>query len=240
MLESFEMSALLISIIAGLFLGVPSGPALFFVLDTSLNEGKTPALKVYGGFMAAKMVYVALALLANDFISSHKKVESVFYLIASCLLVLWGVIIILKGNKRKEKSSQAQTAVSHFYRRGLIVGLSNPVIPFIYLTFIQFIKIYAKDVTIFKYLLNIGIMEAVSFLVLAGTAWILLKGGKLIENHWNQMVRGMGVFLLCAGSYQVYQMVDFKEGRLSLKQEENVLEQQLEGIEEKTGGEPQE
>ena len=233
MFESFEMSAVLISVIAGLFLGIPSGPALFFVLDTSLKEGKAAALKVYGGFMAAKMLYVALALLTNNFISAHRKLESFFYLAASVLLMLWGVFIIIKSNKRKER--KGQTKVDLFYKKGLVVGLSNPVIPFIYLTFIQFIKAYATNVTTIKYILNIFILEAVSFSVLAGIAWLFLSGGRLVQNHWSKIVMMMGIFLLCAGSYQVYQLVDFKQGSFSIKNEENVLEQQLENIEEKSG-----
>lgn len=230
MIESFEISALLISVIAGLFLGVPSGPALFFILDTSLQDGKAAALRVYGGFMAAKLVYVILALLGNDFISSHKSIESLFLLIASFLLMLWGAFILIKSTKRKE--TNRKTATGLFYRRGLIVGLSNPVIPFIYLTFIQFIKIYATNVTTFKFVLNIAVMEAVSFLVLAGSAWLLLSGGRMVQNHWNKIVKLMGAFLLIAGSYQVYQLVDYKEGAFSIKSEDNVLQQQMEGIEE--------
>lgn len=232
MFESLELSALLISIIAGLFLGVPSGPALFFVLDTSLKDGKAAGLKVYGGFMAAKVLYVVLALLANDFISANQKLESAFFLTASFLLMLWGILIIFKSNKRNEKDSQL--SVDRFYRRGLIVGLSNPVIPFIYLTFIQFIKIYANNVTTFKYIVNIAILESVSFLVLAGTAWILLSGGRLVQNHWNKVVKLMGIFLFCAGSYQVYQLIDYKKGEVSIRSNQNVLEQQLEEIEEKS------
>lgn len=230
MFESFELSALLISIIAGLFLGIPSGPALFFVLDTSLKEGKAAALKVYGGFMAAKVVYVMLALLANDFISAHQKLESIFLLTASFLLMLWGIFIMFKNNNRNEKGNQL--SINRFYKRGLVVGLSNPVIPFIYLTFIQFIKIYANKATTFKYILNIAIMEAVSFLVLAGTAWILLSGGRLVQNHWNKMVKVMGIFLFCAGSYQVYELIDYKKGELSISRDQNMLKQQLEEVED--------
>lgn len=232
MFESFELSALLISVIAGLFLGVPSGPALFFVLDTSLKEGKSAALKVYGGFMGAKVLYVILALMANDFISANQKLESLFFLTASFLLILWGFVIIFKNNKRSEKGSSLN--VNRFYRRGLIVGLSNPVIPFIYLTFIQFIKNYTNNPTAFTYIQNIAILEAVSFLVLAGSAGILLSGGLLVQNHWNKIVKLMGIFLLCAGSYQVYQLIDYKKGEVSIRSNQNVLEQQLENIEEKS------
>ncbi|AHM59726.1 putative threonine efflux protein [Flammeovirgaceae bacterium 311] len=237
MFESLELSALLISIIAGLFLGVPSGPALFFVLDTCLKESKTAALKVYGGLMGSKLLYIALALLANDFISSHQKLETIFYLIASCLLMLWGIVIIIKSNKSNEK--KRDFAEGSFYRNGFIVGLSNPIIPFVYLTFLQFIKIYANDVTTLKYILNIAIMETVSFLVLAAAAGILLSGGRMVQNHWNTMVRLMGIFLFCAGSYQVYHLIDLKKGGdIDLKSNENVLEEQLENIEEKSGEQP--
>lgn len=240
MLESIELSALLISIIAGLFLGVPSGPALFFVLDTCLEESKTAAFKVYGGFMSAKVVYVAVALLANDFISTHQKLESIFYLVASFLLIVWGAIIFIKSNKKSglKKDSGQQTAIGSFFKTGFIVGISNPIIPFIYLTFIQFIKIYARNVTTFKYILNIAIMELVSFLVLVVIAWILLSGGRMVQHHWNKVVKLMGIFLLCAGSYQVYKLIDFKDGGISINSDENALEKQLEEIEEKTGSQP--
>ncbi|WP_224995983.1 LysE family transporter [Cesiribacter sp. SM1] len=237
MFESFELSALLISIIAGLFLGVPSGPALFFVLDTCLKESKTAALKVYGGLMGSKLLYIALALLANDFISTHQKLESVFYLIASFLLMLWGIVIIIKSSQNNDKKREFNHG--SFYRNGFIVGLSNPVIPFVYLTFLQFIKIYARDVNTFKYILNIAIMEAVSFLVLAGMASVLISGGRIIQNHWNKLVRLMGIFLFCAGSYQVYQLIDFKTGGgIGIKSNENVLEKQLEKVEEETKSQP--
>jgi threonine/homoserine/homoserine lactone efflux protein len=233
MFESIELSALLISIIAGLFLGVPSGPALFFVLDTCLQIGKAAALKVYGGFMGAKLIYIALALLANDYISSYPKVESALYLAASFLLVVWGVVILFKSSKQA-KTSGTQAYHNSLYRTGFIVGISNPVIPFVYLTFIQFIKIYARDVTIFKYLLNITIMEAVSFLVLAGAAWLLLSGGQMVRTHWNKLVKVMALFLIVAGSYQVYQLVDFSGNSVHINDEENPLEEQLEKVEEET------
>jgi hypothetical protein len=68
--------------------------------------------------------------------------------------------------------------------------------------------------------------------VLAGSTWLLLKGGHLVQDHWNKIVKLMGIFLLCAGSYQVYQLVDYKQGDFNIRNEGNVLEQQLEDIEE--------
>lgn len=232
MFENVELSALLISVLAGLFLGIPSGPALFFVLDTMLQAGKAAALKVYGGLMGSKLVWIVLALLANNFISANRQVEAGFYLLASFLLMCWGGLILFKSTKKQETTSQG--VLGSFYRTGFVVGISNPVIPFIYLTFIQFIKIYANKANTFKYMLNIGIMEAVSFLVLAAAGLMLLSGGQLVQRHWQKLVGVMGVLLICAGGYQVYQLVDYGADGFSINQQENVLEEQLEQVEEIT------
>lgn len=232
MFEHVELSALLISIIAGLFLGIPSGPALFFVLDTMLQAGKAAALRLYGGLMGAKLVWIVLALLANNFISAHKQVEAGFYLLASLLLMCWGVLILFKSTKKQKTTSPG--VMDSFYRTGFIVGISNPVIPFIYLTFIQFIKVYASNANTFKYLLNIGIMEAVSFLMLSAAGLMLLGGGQLVQRHWQKLVSVMGVLLICAGGYQLYELIDYGADGFSINQQENVLEEQLEQVEEMT------
>lgn len=44
----------------------------------------------------------------------------------------------------------------------------------------------------------------------------------------------MGIFLICAGSYQAYQLVDYGAEGFSIRQEGNVLEEQLEQVEEIT------
>lgn len=229
MLESFELSALLISLFTGLLLGIPVGPTMFLIVDASMQVGKKAGFKVYCGFMAAKLLYMSVALLANSFITSNKSLESAFYLVASSMLVVWGVIIFFKSVKKKEAIKPSESGL--LFKRGLMVGLSNPVIPFIYLTFIQFIKLHSTEATTITYLVHIFIMEAVTLLVLASIIALLLKGGAFIENHWNKVVKAMGVVLICAGAYQVYEMINLNDGEIEISNDKNVLEEQLEQIE---------
>ena len=65
-LNSPGVTSLLIAIVGGFLIGLPTGPARFFVVDTSLNEGRSAALRVYGGLFCAVLLYAGLALLADD------------------------------------------------------------------------------------------------------------------------------------------------------------------------------
>ena len=233
MFDSLELSAILISIIAGILLGIPSGPARFFVIDTCIKESKKAALKVYGGLLVSKLLYAGLALLANDFISSHKKVEAIVYLVAAFLLMVWGVVIVVQSRKKVDTSIEINT--SSQFKKGFIVGISNPIIPFIYLTYFQFLKIYADEMYLLKYIWNIFIFEVASFVVLALIAMMLLSVGKKVLNHWNKITLVMGIFLFCAGAQQVYQHVEYKNG-FKIINEKNVLEKQLEEVEARKGG----
>lgn len=209
-----ELSTLLISVIAGLFIGIPTGPARFFVIDTCIKEGKTPALNVYGGLVVSKFIYAALALFANGFLSTNKTVESIIYLVASALLMVWGVVIIIKSNEKSDKSMHISGGP--LFKKGFIVGISNPAIPFIYLTFVQLIKAYSDDLSSLEYVLNILTFETVSFFVLAFVSLLLLKGKRRILDHWKRIELLMGVFIMCLGIYQVYQQLDLSHG-ISLK-----------------------
>ncbi len=195
-----------------------------------MQVSRVGGLKVYCGFMLAKLIYIGFALLANSYITSNENVEAAFYLVASSMLVIWGVIILFKGFKKKENVKTPESG--QLLKRGLYVGLSNPVIPFIYLTFIQFIRLHSTEADTFVYIVHILIMEVVTLIVLSSIIALLLKGGSFVEDHWNKVVKAMGFVLICAGSYQVYQMIDLKDGEVEINNDKNVLEEQLENIEQ--------
>ncbi len=223
-IDSLEFSALLISVFAGIITGIPTGPARFFVLDTCLNDGKRAAAKVYGGLFTAVMLYACLALSANNYISGNERIESVFYLAASLLLILWGIIIILKSNKKNKASIRLN--FGSWFKKGFIVGISNPVTPFIYLTFVQLIRIYAKSVTTVTNVLFILIFELFSFLTISIIVLIVLHRKEIILNHWYKVKIVMGIFLISLGSYNTWQQVDFRNG-IELNKNDTFIEEQV-------------
>lgn len=224
MFDSLELSALLISIIAGILIGIPTGPARFFVVDTCLNDGKKAALKVYGGLFTAILFYACLAIFASDLISRNQTIESIFYLLASILLVVWGVVISLKSNQNSNTSIQLN--LGSWFKKGFVVGISNPVTPFIYLTFIQLVKVYSSKPSLFNNILFILVFEFFSFLTISLIALLLLHKRDIVLNNWKRVKLIMGIFLICLGTYHTFQQLDFSNG-IEIKSSQNLLEKQV-------------
>lgn len=222
-LHSFGYSSLLISFLGGILIGIPTGPARFFVIDTSLNEGRNTALRLYAGLFCSIMIYAGLALLADDFISKYKKVESISYFIASILLIFWGGLIILKS--RKENKSSIDLNVGSWFLKGFLTGISNPIFPFIYLAFIQMLKLYTDHITFSGKLFFIFIFEFFSFLTTSAIALIMMKKRKNILEFWRTIKIIMGILLIGLGAYNVYQQLDFSNG-IKIKQHESLLEEE--------------
>ena len=235
MFESIELSVILISAIAGALIGIPTGPSHFFTVDTFMNEGRIAALKVYGGLLTAKLLYAGIALLTNDLISSHPKIEPIVYLLASLLLMGWGVFIIVKSKSGEKKDSSSKDSssidinIKSLFKKGFVLGISNPAIPFVYLAFVQILKMYAENINTVGYIIYIGVFEIISFITLAGIAMLLLiKKGKVLD-QWHKVKIGMGVLIFFLGAYNVYQHVEIKDG-IHLRNGGNALEKNINGL----------
>lgn len=228
--DSGMTSALLIAVVAGMVIGMPTGPARFFVVDTCLNDGKKSALMVYAGLFTALLVYASLAFIATDFISGHQKIESISYLVASALLIVWGIIIMIKSNQNKKASINLN--IDSWYQKGFVVGISNPVIPFIYLTLIQLIKIYSKQPSLVSNIVYILIFEIISFLTISGITLFLLNKKDQVMDYWKKVKLAMGVLLIAGGSYSTIKQLDFSNG-IKIKNNKSFLEEQVDKSQQK-------
>ena len=197
----------------------------FFVLDTSFKKGRSAALQVYAGLFCAILIYGGLALLADDFISKHRKIESVSYLVASVLLIFWGGFIIFMSNKENKKPQKLK--FGSWLLKGGITGLSNPVIPFIYLAFIQVLKSYTDELSFLQKGMFILLFESVSFLTTSVLAVTLMKNRKKVKGNWTVVKILMGSLLIGYGIFSSYRQLDFTDG-IELKQSESFLEKQAE------------
>lgn len=206
------MDLLVLGIIigAGILIGIPTGPARFFVVDTRLQDGKTAAIKTYLGFFLAVLVYAGIALLADDYISRHEKVRIAAHLAASVLLVLWGLLIIIKS--RKSKNSSLDFSFKSSFLKGLAAGLSSPVSPFIYLAFMQTLRIYADELTLWNKALAILLFECTAFLTTWGVAALLKNKKQNVRSKWTTVKICMGILLISIGTYQASQRLSFKDG----------------------------
>lgn len=226
---SLELSTFIIAIAAGILIGIPAGPARFFVVDTSLEKGKPAALKVYGGFFVAALLYAGVALLADDFISRHKRVEKIAYFLASLLLIFWGIFIIVRSKKEKTKS--VQSVGSSFFLKGFTVGISNPVTPFIYLALIQVLKIYSNYVAFGAKVVFLGVYEITGFFTTWIVALIVIGKKSSLKGNWRSVKIIMGVLLTGIGAFNSYEQIDLHNG-IRLKEHKSFIETEAKQIKE--------
>ena len=219
-----EVTALVISVVAGIFIGVPTGPARFFVVDSYLNNGRNDALKVYLGLFAAIVIYAGLALLAAGFLSRHQQVENISYIVGSLLLICWGIFIIVKG--RKKSGSSMEIGAGSGLAKGFFTGLSSPVTPFIYLTLIQLLKLNTGSETVYGILIYLLFFEISSFLTTFAISYWAHSNQKEMKSNWKTAKLIMGIFLIAIGSFNLYQLIEFQDG-FKIINEENLLEQQM-------------
>lgn len=229
MFESIEIPLLLISVIAGGLIGIPTGPANFFIVDTYMKEGRWDAVKVYTGLVGAKLIYAVLALLANELIKSNPDIEAIVYIVASFMLMAWGAFIIIKSKKKNSKAIELN--IKSELKKGFVLGISNPAIPFVHLAFVQLLNVYSQQaLEIFAYAFYIIIFETMTFVVISLVAFLLMiKKGKVLK-HWSKVKMGMGILIICIGLYHVYQRVGFKNG-IHLKNGKSSLEKNIKKLE---------
>ena len=223
-LEPFNIATLLIAVFGGILIGIPTGPGRFFVLDTSFRKGRSAALQVYGGLFSSIFIYAGLALLADDFISQNPKIELVSNFVASLLLIFWGVFIIFRSNKENKSSEKPKSG--SWFLKGAILGFSNPVVPFVYLAFIQVLKIYAGDLSLLQKAVFVLLFECFSFLTTSVLAFTLIKNKKSFKGKWVIVKILAGILLIGYGAYSSYRQLDFTDG-IKLIQKDSFLEEQV-------------
>ena len=220
------LTSLLIFIVTGIFLGLPTGPSRFFVVGAYIKKGSKAAIRVYLGILCALIIYAALALLASDFLSRNPKVETISYLVGSILLILWGGFLLFKGKKGGDAS--IELGGGSLVVKGFLTALSSPVTPFIYLTLIQFLKSLSGGGKLWNLLAHLLVLEASSGLIIFSIASLAGKKKLKLNRNWPAAKMVMGLFLVALGAFNLYQMLDFGKDGVHIKKQENLLEEEIE------------
>ena len=221
-----NLYSLLIFIVAGIFLGLPTGPSRFFVVGASLKKGRKAAFNVYLGILGALLIYAALAMLASGFLSSNPKVENISYLVGSILMVIWGGYILFKG--KTDGGASIDVGGGSLSRKGFITALSSPVTPFIYLTMIQVLKMITDNISPWMIVLHLIIAEICSGLSIFTIAYLAGKREEKLNSNWKTAKIIMGFFLICLGLLNLYQLLEVEENEIKIDKKDNLLEEQIE------------
>lgn len=220
-----DLYSILLFVITGIFLGLPTGPSRFFVVGAYIKKGRTAAVQIYLGILGALVIYAGLAMLASGFLSRNPKVETISYFLGSILLILWGSFILIKG--KKEGGSSIELGGSSLKVKGFLTALSSPVTPFVYLTMIQVLKLISGDTSAWNIVFHLLIAEACSGITIFFIAYLGNTRQEKLNSKWKSAKIVMGIFLILLGGFNLYQLVEVQENGIKIEKKENLLEKQI-------------
>lgn len=180
---------------------ITPGPNSLYVLKTGSSHGTKAGYKAVCGVLIGDAILILLAYLgvASLILASPTLFTIIRYLGAAYLLYLGLKILMSMRHKETLADSMPKVKKENYFRKSLLLSLTNPKAILFYVSFfIQFID-YNYDHTWVSYLVLASILECLSFtylslLILLGTSLTqLFKDNKTISRIGNSV---LGLFFM--------------------------------------------
>jgi threonine/homoserine/homoserine lactone efflux protein len=163
-------------------LAIP-GPAVLYVVSTSIDQGRRAGLASVLGITSGTVVHVTLATvgLSSLVLASKVAFDAVRY-VGAAYLVYLGVRRLLTRQVDEDPAGRVPRTARDLYTQGLIVNLLNPkTIVFIFAFVPQFVDVNAGHVSLQIMLLGLtfaalGLVSDSLYAVAAGTVADRLRG----------------------------------------------------------------
>jgi threonine/homoserine/homoserine lactone efflux protein len=163
-------------------LAIP-GPAVLYVISTSIDQGRRAGLASVLGITSGTVVHVTLATvgLSSLVLASKVAFDAVRY-VGAAYLVYLGVRRLLTRQVDEDPAGRVPRTARDLYTQGLIVNLLNPkTIVFIFAFVPQFVDVNAVHVSLQIMLLGLtfaalGLVSDSLYAVAAGTVADRLRG----------------------------------------------------------------
>jgi threonine/homoserine/homoserine lactone efflux protein len=161
---------------AALALLVVPGPAVLYIVASSIDGGRRAGAASMLGIQAGALVHVAAAALGLSSIlaASALAFDTVKYLGAAYLVAV-GLCTLLRGGSPTDPDSPARrTRLRRRFAQGVVVQILNPKTALFFLAFLpQFVDASAGDVGL--QMLFLGLVFIVLAILSDGT-WVLVAG----------------------------------------------------------------
>jgi threonine/homoserine/homoserine lactone efflux protein len=203
-----DPSTLILFVGASLALLAIPGPAVFYLVTRSLDQGRQAGIGSMLGVESGTFAYaVAAALGLTGLIAASEAAFTVVKYAGAAYLIYLGVKRILSPDDPEEK---AGTARSRLYMRGMLVQLLNPKIAIFFLAFLpQFVDRSAGPVALQTLILGtlftvLAILSDGAYVLLAGAAGKWLRGGvaarRRLARISGSVYIGLGITAALSGS----------------------------------------
>ena len=138
----FDSTSLLVFIAASLGLLIIPGPAVFYIVARSVEQGRVAGLVSTLGITLASVLHVALAALGlSAVIFNSALLFSFIKYLGAAYLIYLGIKTLLQTERPSKQFDVKQSKLSTLFWQGFIVNLLNPKTALFFLAFLpQFVS----------------------------------------------------------------------------------------------------
>lgn len=205
-----DAASMLLFVTASLALLVTPGPAVFYILARSVDQGRLAGIVSMLGVSAGSLVHIAATTLGvAALIASSAVAFAVLKYVGAAYLIYLGVRRILSRQPAAAAAQAPPATLSRIFWQGVIVNVLNPKTALFFLAFLpQFVDPARGPVTVQLLLLGlifvaIGSCSDGLYAMLAGTVGQKLRrrGGFMAASRWlvGGTFIGLGVATAFAG-----------------------------------------
>ncbi|BDU50703.1 LysE family translocator [Haliovirga abyssi] len=153
----------------GLLLQMAIGPVFVFIAKISLQNGATTALSAVIAVTIVDYIYIILAIMGVGKILEEEKTKRIVGFISSVILIIFGLLMIVKGISFMPKNIQVEiinSGLKQSFILAFILTISNP------LTIVFWTSIFTAKMIEY----SMGKKELIVFGIASGLATFLFLG----------------------------------------------------------------
>lgn len=207
----FDYQTLAVFLTASFVLLVIPGPAVIFIVGTSLRDGRAGGVVSALGIASGGLVHVAAAVLGlSALLASSATAFQVVKWLGAAYLVYLGIRAWLDaGTMRESGELPPRQAFGKTFRQGFVVNVLNPKPALFFMAFLpQFADPAAGNIHLQFLLLalmfeGLGILTDTAYALTAGTlrGWLMKRrgGGKAGRKLAGTIYCALGIWAVAAG-----------------------------------------
>lgn len=178
----FDATELLLFVVAGLILLLTPGPAVFYIIARSIDQGRPAGLVSTLGVGVGTMFHVVAAALGiSALLVSSALLFNIVKLLGAGYLIYLGLRKLFLEEDKVEQNQVEPATLGRIFYQGVIVNVLNPKTALFFFAFLpQFADPARGSVALQIFLLGLllvsmGLLTDGSYALLAGTAGNWLK-----------------------------------------------------------------
>jgi threonine/homoserine/homoserine lactone efflux protein len=206
-----DLPALALFFAASLILLVTPGPAVFYIVARSIDQGRVAGVVSTLGVAAGSCVHsLAAALGVSAILASSATAFTLVKLIGAGYLIYLGIRKFLVPDPVETDLAVARSRLREIFAQGLVVNVLNPKTALFFLAFLpQFVDVSKGHVALQMILLGVmfaalGILSDGAYAIAAGTfgQWLKRHTGVLKAQRYfaGSVYLGLGVLTAATGN----------------------------------------